>query len=84
MELKVNLPNGSLKSARFYHENGKELEVNISGNWFSDDRLLKVGFKTKGKFPGRGRIVMDVYEGLTEHKVAFKLTNISLTGNHIE
>jgi hypothetical protein len=84
MELKVNLSEGSLKSTRFYDENGKKFEVTRSGSSSSNDRLLEVGFRTKGKFPPRGRIVMEVHEELTEHRVPFKLTNISLTGHYLD
>jgi hypothetical protein len=80
MRLKVSLLRGSFKAVKFYHEDGTELEVSPAGKSYSQGRLLWINFKTKGKFPPRGRIVFEVLDGITRHEIPFKLTNISLTG----
>jgi len=80
MRLKVDLLRGSFKAVKFYHEDGTELEVSPAGKSYSQGRLLGINFKTKGKFPPRGRIVFEVLDGITRHEIPFKLTNISLTG----
>lgn len=80
MELKVNLLLGTIKSTTFYREDGTELIVSQGGKSFSSDRLMDIDYKIKGKFPPRGRIVLEVLDEITKHEISFKLTNISLTG----
>jgi len=80
MELNVDMLRGTIKSAAFYREDGTEIEVSPGGKSFSQDKLLDVGYKTRGEFPPRGRIVFEVLDNVTKHKIHFKLTNISLTG----
>ena len=80
MALKVNLLLGTIKSTTFYREDGTELIVSQSGKSFSSDILMDIGYKIKGNFPPRGRIVLEVLDEITKHEISFKLTNISLTG----
>lgn len=81
MGLKVNLLRRSVKSVKFYREDGTELEVTSAGKSSSQGRLLRTAFKTRGEFPPRGRIVFEILQGITKHKIPFRLTNISLTGH---
>ena len=80
MDLEVNLLRGHLKSAKFYREDGTQIEVSSGGISFSGDELLGISYRTKGEFPQRGRIVFEVIDKITKHEISFKLTNISLTG----
>jgi len=80
MDLKVNLLRGHLKSTKFYREDGTEFEVSQSGGSYSQDRQYDINYNTKGEFPPRGRIVMEVIDEVTKHEISFTLTNISLTG----
>ncbi|MFQ6035903.1 MAG: hypothetical protein ACE5NM_08670 [Sedimentisphaerales bacterium] len=80
ISLKVDLPRKSVKDVKFYDENGTEIDVSSGGRSSSQGRLLLISFKTKGKFPLRGRIVFEVLDGITKHRIPFKLTNISLLG----
>ncbi|MGB2863655.1 MAG: hypothetical protein WBC05_10060 [Sedimentisphaerales bacterium] len=80
INLKVNLLRGHLKSTKFYREDGTEFEVSQTGGSYSEDRQLDIHYNTKGEFPPRGRIVMEVIDEITKHEISFTLTNISLTG----
>ncbi|MHC4397257.1 MAG: tetratricopeptide repeat protein [Planctomycetota bacterium] len=78
MSLEVNLLRGSLKSVKFYDENGEELDISRSGTSYSGSRLLNLDFRAKGQFPSKGRIVLDVYDEVKKHKIGFKALDISL------
>ena len=80
ISLKVDLLRKSVKDVKFYHENGTEIDVSSGGRSSSQGRLLYISFKTKGEFPPRGRIVFEVLDGVTKHRIPFKLTNVSLIG----
>ena len=84
MELRVNLLRGHLVSTKFYREDGTQIEVSSGGISFSGDKLLDIGYRTKGEFPPRGRIVFEVIDKITKHEIEFKLTNISLTGEPLD
>ena len=64
----------------FYLDDGTEFDISQSGKSFSGDRLMDLYYETKGEFPPRGRIVLDVLDNVTKHEIHFKLTNITLTG----
>jgi len=80
ISLKVDLLRRSVKNVKFYREDGTEIDVSSAGRSSSQGRLLYISFKTKGEFPPRGRIVFEVLDGITKHRIPFKLTNISLLG----
>ena len=80
ISLKVDLLRRSVKDVKFYREDGTEIDVSSAGRSSSLGRLLYISFKTKGEFPPRGRIVFEVLDGITKHRIPFKLTNISLLG----
>jgi hypothetical protein len=80
MWLKVDLPRGAVKSTKFFDENGTELKVTSGGTSSSMGRLKRMGFDIEGEFPARGRIVIEVLDGLSKHELPFKLTDISLLG----
>jgi len=70
MDLKVNLLRGHLKSTKFYREDGTEFEVSQSGGSYSQDRQYDINYNTKGEFPPRGRIVMEVIDEVTKHEIS--------------
>lgn len=80
ISLRVDLLRNSVKDVKFYREDGTEIDVSSGGSSSSQGRLLGTSFKTKGEFPPRGRIVFEVLDGITKHRIPFKLTNISLLG----
>ncbi len=80
MILAVDMVRGSFKSAKFYREDGTEIEVLPAGRSYSEGRLKGIRFRTKGEFPPRGRIVFEVLDNISQHEIPFKLTNISLLG----
>ena len=44
----------------------------------SGGHLRSVGFRIKGQFPSKGRIVLDVYDDVKKYKVSFRATDIRL------
>ena len=80
MQLKVDLLLGAFKGAKFYGENGEELEVSQAGTSYSGDRIMNMGFRTKGSFPERGLIVFETLKDVSKHRIGFKLSNVSLLG----
>jgi hypothetical protein len=83
MHLKVNLVRGSVKSVKFYSEDGTELEVSPAGRSYSQGRVHDIGYKIKGQFPPRGRIVFEVLDNVTKDEIPFRLTRISLAGEQV-
>jgi hypothetical protein len=81
MDLGVDLLLGTLKSTKFYLEDGTELNVSQTSKSFASDKLKDVDYRIKGEFPAKGRIVLEVLDDVTNHEIAFKLTNISLLGD---
>jgi len=81
MRLKANLPRGSVKQVRFYHRDGTEIEVSRGGWSYTQGRIRRMEFKTKGQFPAKGRIVIEALDNITKHEIPFRLTNISLLGS---
>ena len=75
--INVDLPQAAVKSARFYTEDGTQLDASRSG-WESSAGITTVYFTVNGKLPQRGRIVLDVFQGLNKHVIAFKAADISL------
>jgi hypothetical protein len=80
LELKANLLIGAVKSTKFFREDGTEIEVSQSGHSSTRDKIMELNYKTKGKFPPRGRIILEVLDNPTKHEIHFELKNISLTG----
>ena len=78
--LELNLPKGAIKSYEFYNEQGDALKVFIGSKMTSNDPLplSNFYFKIRGNFPPRGRIVLDVWDGVKKHKVGFKAIDVPL------
>lgn len=77
--LRLNLSYELIESINVYTEDGGKLDVSHGRTMWSDKQTT-LEFSTKGKFPPKGRIVLNVYEGLSKNIVPFKITNISLMG----
>jgi hypothetical protein len=77
--LRLNLSYELIESTNVYTEDGRKLDVSRGGTMWSDKQTT-VEFSTKGKFPPKGRIVLNLYEGLSKNVIPFKLINISLLG----
>lgn len=80
MHIGINLPRGSIKDVKLYREDGMEIKTFFAGSSYRKDRLINYNIRTKGEFPPTGRIVFEVLDKITKHKIPFKLTNISLLG----
>ena len=78
MTLKVKMPEGAFKSAIFYDADDNKLDVRGGMKSHSGDHLRSVGFRIKGQFSSKGRIVLDVYEDVKKYKVLFRATGIRL------
>jgi len=82
LSLRLNLRPEVLESAEFFAQDGTKLDVSKRGcEAIAGTTTLK--FSIKGKLPPKGRIVLNVFEGLKKNEIPFKLTDISLTGQSL-
>ena len=65
---------------KFYDDAGVEFDVKKSGFSSSHGKYSSIGFRVEDKFPGKGKIVFEIRDNMTEHKIPFKISNVSLTG----
>ena len=79
LKLKLKLSRVMINSVKFYTEEGKELEVSQSG-YESFNDMTTFEFSTEGKFPPKGKIVVNVAEKLEKHELPFRITAVSLIG----
>jgi len=73
--LQLNVPYETIKTTKFYDQNGKELEVS-PGDWESIGGKTTAYFSITGKLPPKGRIVLEVSEGPQKKTYAFDLSNV--------
>ena len=67
-----------LKSAEFFAQDGTKLDVSKRG-YEAIGGVTTFKFSIKGTLPPKGRIVLDIFEGLKKNEIPFKITEISLT-----
>ncbi len=80
LALKLDLSVDSVKSAEFYNQSGEKLDVKQSG-YSSMGEVTTFNFSLKeGKYPEKGKIIVEIFEDLKTYTVSFKLENISLLG----
>ncbi len=80
MGLRINLSPETVNSATFYTQEGSKLDVLKSGTGIQGDETT-IYFSIKGKFPPKGRIVLQVLNNFKRYKISFKAANILLDGN---
>jgi hypothetical protein len=79
LSLRLNLRPEVLKSADFFAQDGTRLDVSKRG-YEAIAGVTTLKFSIKGTLPPKGRIVLNVFEGLKKNEIPFKLADISLTG----
>ena len=79
----VEFLKGSIRGVKFYNASGEELRVKSEGLSWKDDKLLYLGFSTRGSFPSKGKIVFEVFDDMKKHRAEFKLEKISLDGKQL-
>ena len=82
LSLRLNLRPEVLESAEFFAQDGTKLDVSKRG-YEAIGGITTFKFSIKGTLPPKGRIVLDVFEGLKKSEIPFKLTEISLTGKSL-
>jgi hypothetical protein len=82
LDLKLNLRPEVLGSVEFYAQDGTKLDVSKRG-YEAFGSTTTLNFSIKGKLPPKGRIVLNVFEGLKKNEISFKLTEITLTGQSL-
>ncbi|MCK5715072.1 MAG: hypothetical protein KAH64_03850 [Nitrosomonadaceae bacterium] len=83
LKLELNLKKDSIKDIKLYDEHGTPIKftgTNIS--WGGN--ISTYSYTLKTKFPAKGKIVVEVYEGQQRHELPFKLENISLLGQPLK
>jgi hypothetical protein len=79
LSLRLNLRPEVLESAEFFAQDGTKLDVSKRG-YEAIGGITTFKFSIKDTLPPKGRIVLNVFEGLKKNEIPFKLTDISLTG----
>jgi len=82
LSLRLSLRPEAVKSAEFFAQDGTKLDVSQRG-YESIAGTTTLKFSIKGKLPPKGRIVLNVFEGLKKNEISFELTEISLTGQSL-
>lgn len=80
IELKLKILKHVLKDIRLFAEDGTQIETSISGGMSSGGYWLNRDIRTENPLPAKGRIVLELYDGLEEYEIPFSLKNIALTG----
>ncbi|NQU17802.1 MAG: hypothetical protein HQ564_07010 [Candidatus Saganbacteria bacterium] len=76
LNLFLDLPPKQLRSAEFYDSKGKKLDVSKGGYSAMNDKTTFY-FSLDGKFPKKGKIVIETFEKIIKKELSFKLKNIS-------
>jgi hypothetical protein len=71
-------------ATKFYDESGTEFKVKGSGSSSSNGKYTRMGFRAEEEFPDKGKIVFEVRDNMSEHKIPFKISNVSLTGEPLD
>ncbi len=82
LSLRLNLRPEAVESAEFFAQDGTKLDVSKRG-YESIAGTTTLKFSIKGKLPPKGRIVLNVFEGLKKNEIPFEITEISLTGQSL-
>ena len=82
LSLRLSLRPEVLESAEFFAQDGTKLDVSKRG-YESIAGTTTLKFSIKGKLPPKGRIVLNLFEGLKKNEIPFEITEISLTGQSL-
>ncbi len=84
IELKLKVLKHALKDIQLFAEDGTQIETDVSGGMSSSGFWLQRSIRTEKPLPAKGRIVLELYDGLEEYEIPFSLKNISLTGKPLK
>lgn len=79
LEITFAMSSDMIESVVMKDESGALLKTNAVG-WRGSSRTVSL----KGKFPARGRILVNVYEDLKEYEIPFKIENVDLLGRPLK
>ena len=79
LKLKLGVSKDSVKSVTVFDSDSNELAFSSTSTSWQGDSVTHE-FSKKGKLPSKGRIVVEVYDGLQKYQIPFSLTDISLLG----
>ena len=79
LELRIELPKHVIKSVTFYDATGAKLPAEKGSTSWSDENTT-LEYTLSSKWPAKGRVVLEMYDGMKKYKVPFSLKDISLTG----
>ena len=82
LSVRLNLRPEVIESVEFFAQDGTKLDVSERG-YEAIGGTTTLKFSIKGKLPSKGRIVLNVFEGLKKNEIPFKITEISLTGQSL-
>lgn len=83
LKLKLNLKKDAIKEIKFYDEHGTRIKFMSKGSSWGG-KISTYSYTLKTKFPAKGKVVVEVYEGQQRHELPFKLENISLLGQPLK
>ncbi|MDQ7778994.1 MAG: hypothetical protein RDV41_04710 [Planctomycetota bacterium] len=78
LSLQLAIAQEAIKAVHIYDTGGKELTTNSQG-YMSSNETTTVDYSMEGKFPAKGRIVVEVYD-TEKYAIPFKIENVTLTG----
>jgi hypothetical protein len=79
LSLQVNLPRKSIESITVLDEAGRPFPVSPSG-WSQVGESTGVGLIARGRYPSKGKVLIDLARGSEKVEVPFKIENITTLG----
>ncbi len=79
LELKLALPKDRIASVVLKDESGSVLKTQEAGTMSGFDET-SLTFALKGKFPAKGKVIVELYEDLKTYEIPFKIENVDLLG----
>ncbi len=83
LELKLKASMDAIQSVDFLDEGGTKLAVRASGHW-QQGETTQFTYTLKGKFPPKGKIVVNLYDDLKTYEIPFKVENVDLLGRPLK
>lgn len=77
MDLKMDLSIDSVKEIRIYDESGTPVQFSKGYNSFNDVVTFNLT-KNNGDFPEKGKIEVEIFEGMERYDLPFSVENISI------
>jgi hypothetical protein len=84
IDLRMKILKHTLKDIQLFAEDGTQIETDISSGSSSNGFWLNRAIQSKSPLPAKGRIVLELYDGLEEYEIPFSLKNISLAGKPLK